>query len=610
MAKRLGVRKEDRDLLKQVLMKMVKDGTIFKTKGGRYSLPEAQEDKVGKKSNIVYTKELKGKTILGNFVRTGKTGMVVPRDFNIPPLIISSREVKGIRNGSLVVAEIKGRKGRDRRLIGTVVEVLGKSGVIEVEKKGLFVEYGLPQGFPKEVISESEKISDVIPKKELERRVDLRGKTIFTIDNDSARDFDDAVGIERRGRGYRLVVSIADVSHYVAPGSSLDNEALERATSIYLPDTVVPMLPEKVSNWVCSLVPDKDRLTKTVEMDFDEDGTMVDARIYNSVIRSKARLTYTLVSDLLEHRSKLLELDEDVRQSLFVMKELYHKLKARRIENGELDFDFPEPELIQDELGRTIDVVKSTRNIAHGIIEEFMIEANSAVANYVFSSGVPSIYRVHQPPDIGAIKELAEALKKLGFSLKVVGDKVRAQDLQKILSESAGSRHQLAVHTLVLQSLKRAVYSTLPLGHFGLALDHYAHFTSPIRRYPDLVVHRIVDSLIKGRPIPYDEETLEWIASNSSARERYAAEVEREAIEIERVYMMKSHIGSEFDGFVTSVMPFGLFVELNKFFVEGLVPRKKINYPKDKKFDIGESVKVRLIAADLTKRKMTFELVK
>jgi ribonuclease R len=291
------------------------------------------------------------------------------------------------------------------------------------------------------------------------------------------------------------------------------------------------------------------------------------------------------------------------------MKELYHKLKARRVENGELDFDFPEPELIQDELGRTIDVVKSARDIAHGIIEEFMIEANSAVANYVFNAEVPSIYRVHQPPDIGAIKELAEALKKLGFSLKV-GEKVRAQDLQKILNESTGSRHQLAVHTLVLQSLKRAIYSTQPLGHFGLALDHYTHFTSPIRRYPDLVVHRIVDALIKGRSMPYDEETLVWIASNSSARERFAAEVEREAVEIERVYMMKSHIGSEFDGFVTSVMPFGLFVELNQFFVEGLVPRRKIHYPKDKKFDIGESVKVRLIAADLTKRKMTFELVK
>lgn len=617
--------KEERKPFYGLLRRLAREGKIERLRSGRYRLPGSKAPKENRrppgkatpprkerppKKEAPSIGSLKGVKVLGNFVRTGNTGVVVPRDSKIPPLVVATNEIKGIENGTLVVVEIRGRRGGDARPHGTILEALGKAGVVEVERKGLFHHFELPLEFPREVLAEAEGISDAIPPREASSRVDLRKRVIFTIDNDTAKDFDDAVGVEAvEGGGYRLTVSIADVSHYLKPGTALDNEAINRATSIYLPEDVVPMLPEKLSNWVCSLVPNEDRLTKTVEMEFDGDGRIVGVDIYNSVIRSHARLTYSLVSDLLEGRAQHPELDEGVRRRLFLMKDLYRKLKRRRVENGELDFDFPEPELIQNELGRTIDIIKSTRDIAHGLIEEFMIAANHAVATHIFNSKNTSIYRVHEPPALAGVKELAEALKKLGFSLKV-GRKVDPKEFQRVIREAKGTNHQLAVNTMILQSLNRAVYSISADGHFGLALDHYTHFTSPIRRYPDLVVHRITDAVLKRRPIPYDEGVLEGICSQCSVKERFADEVEREAIEIERVEMMQAHIGKEFQAFVTSVMPFGLFVELEDYFVEGLVPRRMMEVPRGKRFEVGESVMVKLVASDLMKRRMTFRLVK
>ena len=617
LAKRLGVSKEERALFKKVLRKLVKDNKVRRLRGGQYALngPAAgaravEVEKGGKGGDAPpeVPAPARGKRVLGNYVRTGKTGMVIPRDIKLPPLIISPKEIKGLRSGSLVVCEVAGPKRRDGRVAGVVVEVLGKAGPLEVEKKALYVQYDLPEGFPREVVAEAERIEDSIAEQELRGRVDLRRKTIFTIDGEDAKDFDDAVGIERHGRGWKLYVSIADVSHYVRVGGAIDNEALQRATSIYLPGRVVPMLPETLSNWVCSLVPRRDRLTKTVEMVFSPTGEMKGFKVYKSVIRSKARLTYTEVTEFLEEGKRSDNISQRVGRALVMMKELYTELKKRRIENGELDFDFPEPELIYDELGRTVDVVKSARNIAHGIIEEAMIAANSAVARLTYSKKRASIYRVHEPPDTGALKELSESLKKVGMRLAVNGP-VDPHELQRLIYEARGTRHQLLVNTLILQSLNRAVYTTDTLGHFGLGLDHYTHFTSPIRRYPDLVVHRVVDAILKGRRLPYDIETLRWISSYCSDKERLAERIEREAIELERAEVMKSHVGEVFDAFVTSVMPFGLFVELERYFVEGLVPRRLIHAARGRRFDVGESVRVRLLDADLSKRRLTFELV-
>jgi ribonuclease R len=615
ISKRLGIPKESRKVLKKILMRLIQEGTVVRVGGGRYRLSQEEA-----KEEITQLPQLTGRIpkegkILGKFIRTGKTGVIIPRNKKIPPLSIRHDETKGIRNGSLVVVEILRPSKPGSHLSATVVDILGRSGSLDVEKKGLSIEYNLPEEFSSKVMKEAKEIPSQILPQDLEGRVDLRGILNVTIDNDRAKDFDDAVCISRIDSGYKLWVSIADVFHYVKLGSAIDNEALQRGTSIYLPEKVIPMLPEMLSDWMCSLVPNEDRLTKTVEMDFDREGVMLDFKVYNSVIRSRARLTYTEVSHIVEKKGKssstgLLrggKRDAHLVESFKVMKELYEKLRERRLGRGGLDFDIPEPELIRDELGRTVDVVKSERNVAHGIIEEFMITANRAVAEYIFYSKVPSIYRIHEPPDIGSIKELAGALRNLGYILHLDG-KLKASDIQRLIFEAKGEPEEIAVNTLILRSLKRAVYSSERKGHFGLALDHYTHFTSPIRRYPDLVVHRIINSLINNRRPPYDEESLEWIAAHSSARERFADEIEREAIKLERVYMMKSHVRREFEGFVISVLPFGIFVELSEIFVEGFVPRERMKN-RGRRFDIGQRVKVKVIEADVERRRITLELI-
>jgi len=614
ISKRLGVPKEHRKVLKKILRKLVYQGTLTRLRGGRYVISDQQgrndtkeaKEEVSPLSSASSIKPLGDGKILGKFVRAGKKCIIVPRNGRMPHLSVKLNEAKGVRSESLVVAEVPRLSSLSRRPTATILSVLGKAGNLDVEKKGLLVDYGLSEEFPSDVIRDSEEIPSQIVDEDLAGRTDLRGILTVTIDNDTAKDFDDAVAISRLDSGYKLWVSIADVSHYVKLGSALDNDALQRGTSVYLPDSVIPMLPERLSNHICSLVPDQDRLTKTAEMDFNDRGVMVGFRVYNSVIRSRARLTYTQVSQMLEKKGRVGKRDRELVESLKIMKELYEKIRERSIERGEIDFDLPEPELIRDELGRTIDVIKSQRNVAHGIIEEFMIAANNAVAEYIYSSRNPSIYRVHEPPDFASIKDLAVALNKLGYTLPL-GRRLKARDIQQVVFESKDKPEQLAVHTLILRSLKRAIYSTNIEGHFGLALDHYTHFTSPIRRYPDLVIHRIVNSLINGRRVPYDLESLEWIANHSSIKERLADEVEREATKLERVHMMKSHVGKEFEGFVISILPFGIFVELKEIFVEGFVPREGIR--KGKWFEIGHGVKVKVVDADVERRRITLELV-
>src|SRR3970040_791981 len=548
LSRRLGVPKEGRKALKKALKKLIQKGMIIRIRGGRYRIHEEDVKKEIVHSPLSPAGVLRSPKILGKFVRTGKTGVVLPRNQKIPPIIIRHSEVKGVRNGSLVIAEIPGLTKRETAS-GVIVEVLGRSGGLDAERSGIVVDYNLPQEFPHGVVKESKGIpSDVVPE-HLKGRVDLRSILTVTIDNDRAKDFDDAVGISLTQSGYKLWVSIADVSYYV-------------------------------------------------KLDF---------KIYNSVIISRYRLTYTEVSHIIERKGKGSKRDQELIENLKIMNELYEKVKERRLERGGLDFDIPEPELIRDELGRTIDVVKSERNVAHGLIEEFMISANRAVAEYVHYSKTPSIYRIHEPPDITSIKELSLELRNLGYKLHVDG-KLKAADIQRVIFESKDDSQKVAINTLILRSLKRAVYSNEKEGHFGLALKHYTHFTSPIRRYPDLVVHRIVNSLINERRPPYDEESLEWTATHSSMRERFADEVERAAIKIERVYTMKHHVGKEFDGFVISVLPFGIFVELKEIFVEGFVPREKMKN-RGKRFNIGQSVKVKVTEADLERRRVTLELI-
>ncbi|MFI5322929.1 MAG: ribonuclease R family protein [Thermodesulfobacteriota bacterium] len=597
-------------MLKNILRNMVRDGKIGRTKDGY--IVSGKKETLVPKSDTVQTSALikgmvKGGKILGKFVKTGKTGKIIPKDEKIPHIPLQAAEIKNLRNYSLVVFEISSGVSMSRKLRGRIVDVLGRAGDLEVEKTGLLVEYDLSEKFPSDVMREIEVIHDEIPQSEIKKRVDLRDEIIFTIDNDDAKDFDDAVGITKTDFGYRLLVSIADVSYYVRLGSALDNQALERGTSIYMPHMVVPMLPEKLSNGLCSLVPYQDRLTKTTEIDFNGKGEMVSNRIYNSVIKSAARLTYSKVAERLGGYDLVPLEEKQITEKLFIMKELYEHIRARRIEKGELNFDIPEPNLIRDELGRTVDVVRTQRNLAHCLIEEFMIASNNAVAKYTCQSRVPSMYRIHENPDEESVMELSEGLRKLGYALPQDG-KIDTLDFQRIINKSRGKPNEIAVNMLILRSLKRAIYSTQEEGHFGLALEHYTHFTSPIRRYPDLIVHRIINSLLKNGAQPYDKESLDWIADHSSKRERTADEVERQAINLERAHLMKSYIGQEFEGVVLSVLPFGMFVEVKEVFVEGLVPRDSIQNWRKRWFDIGQTVRVKVTAADVEKRRITLNL--
>jgi len=608
ISKRLRVEKEGRGAFKNVLRKMVNEGKILRIRGGRYALSEGFTTSGKEKTAISPVRVRNQGKIIGKFIRTGKTGIILARNTNGSRIAVRLGDAKGIRSGSLVIAELRGARVEENIPKINIVEVLGKAGKLDVEYKGLSADYNLPNGFSREALRESEEIPSEVSPDYLRGRVDLRGCCIFTIDNDTAKDFDDAVGISRVSNGYKLWVSIADVTNYVRLGSGVDNDALQRGTSIYMPHMVIPMLPEKLSNELCSLVPHEDRLAKTVEMHFNDGGDITDYKIYKSVIRSHARLNYSFASDLLNKRSAEKAVRKEIVQSLQSMKELYERVRERRISNGELNFDIPEPELIRDELGRTVDVVKLTRNIAHGIIEEFMIAANTSVAMHIFNSKTPSIYRIHDIPDIMSLKELADDLKKLGYSLRINGN-IKAKDIQRVILESKGRPEEIAVNMLILRSLKRALYSTATRGHFGLALRHYTHFTSPIRRYPDLVVHRLIDCILSGRRIPYTPESLEWISNHCSMRERYADELEREAIKLESANMMKTHVGKEFEGVVVSVLPFGIFVELKEVFVEGFVPREKIKSHKRRWYEIGQSVKVKVDDADVERRRITLDLV-
>ncbi|GJM15474.1 MAG: hypothetical protein DHS20C13_08010 [Thermodesulfobacteriota bacterium] len=610
--------KEERPILKKILRKMISHGKLSRVEGGKYevagykdSKPTTSKDKM-RPETATSSPKLKGVVkdgrVIGQFVRTGKTGKVIPRDGLIPHILLQPSDIKKLRNNSLVVAELQNKISRTGRLRGRVIDVLGKAGDLDTEKKGLLVEYDLTEEFSSNINLELDKVNETIPSSEIKRRVDLRSRTIFTIDGEDAKDFDDAVGIQKNKSGYKLWVCIADVSYYVTMGSAIDNEALSRGTSVYLPDRVIPMLPEKLSNNLCSLVPNQDRLTKTAEMDFNSKGEMVGVKIYNSVINSSARLTYTQVVEDLSKKGRIAKELKDIIPVLKNMKELYEKIRKLRIKSGKLDFDIPEPNLVRDELGRVVDVIKSKRNFAHEMIEEFMIAANVAVASHLCESKVPTLYRIHETPDADSLVKLKEGLKKLGYMLSASED-IDTFDLQRIIDQSKGKNDEVPVNMLILRSLNRAYYSALDEEHFGLALIHYTHFTSPIRRYPDLIVHRILNSLFLKKSPPYDEKTVEWIAEHSSKRERLANVVEREAMSIERTELMKPYIGEEFDGIVISVMPFGMFVEIKEMFVEGLIPKDSIPNWRNRWFDIGQKLKIKVVAANLEKRGITLNLV-
>ncbi|GFO64393.1 ribonuclease R [Geomonas paludis] len=519
--------------------------------------------------------------IVGRFEAVGKAGRVIPDDpklgrdlFVTPGLAGGASKAK---NGQIVLAQITSYPAGARPLEGRIVEVLGEANDPEVEALTVIKKYELPHVFDEKVMAEAEQQPQQVTEEAIQGRVDLRERLTVTIDGETARDFDDAVSVVREGDKIRLWVSIADVSHYVAEGSRLDTEAYLRGTSVYFPDRCIPMLPEQLSNGICSLNPQVDRLTMTAEMLFDAAGARVEQKFYTSVIKSAARLTYTTVKKILvDIDAGAIEANRHLVADLKVMEELSLRLNAVRKGRGSIDFDLPEPQIILDLQGETTAIVRAERNLAHRIIEEFMLAANEAVAHFLESTPVPSLYRIHENPDPVKLQDLSEFVFGFGYILKVVEEKVSPVALQKLLAEVAGKPEERLINEVLLRCMKQARYSAENMGHFGLAASSYTHFTSPIRRYPDLVVHRILKRVLAGKMKGVDKDRLEArlpeTALHTSKRERIAMEAEREMVDLKKMQFMRDKIGEEYDGFITGVAPFGLFVELVDLFVEGMVP--------------------------------------
>ena len=531
---------------------------------------------------------------------------LIPRGADFSHALVSKKSgAPKLRNGFLALVKFDGfaKNGTKQAVPLAVVEtIIGRAGEMEAEKRAIGYKYNLPGAFPDAVLKDAKEVCRTDPSKAADGRVDLRKKTVFTIDGDDAKDYDDAVGISKKGPGYTVWVCIADVSHYVTKGSALDREALRRSTSVYLDDRVIPMLPEALSNDLCSLVPREDRLTKTVEMEFSSGGELKDFHIYNSIIRSAARLTYSQVTDFLEGGAGA-GVPQEAKQSLLLMKDLYEKIKKRSIENGELDFDLPEPHLVRDNTGRVTDVVNADRGVANTIIEQFMIAANRSVGMRLRKNSGSGVYRIHEPPTEESTSELVTDLGKFGYRADMP-KKATARAIQKLLRDFKGKKQESAVKMLILRSLKRAVYSTRQEGHFGLGLSEYTHFTSPIRRYPDIIAHRMIDSPGKT------PDRLDEICEKTSVLERNAERAERETIELETANYMKTLIGRVFTGKVISVLPFGMFLELNGICAEGFVPREMMARGGRRKwFDIGQEVKLRVAGADLERRRTIMEPV-
>jgi ribonuclease R len=540
------------------------------------------------------------------------------------PFVVPVDQAKGARDGEVVHMAITSYGGSGRPAMGKVLEVLGAADDPEVEVESVIRRFDLPSEFSSQVMTEARRVSREVTESDRAGRVDLRTFTTITIDGETARDFDDAVSVRpEEGGNIRLWVSIADVARYVTPGSALDREAYLRGTSVYFPDRCLPMLPEELSNGICSLNPEVERLAMTAELLIDRSGASVEARFYPSVIRSDARLTYTLV------RQILVDGDTDAREAhdvlvphLEVMEELALRLMARRRQRGSIDFDLPEPEVILDLQGRPEAIIKSERNLAHRIIEEFMLAANEAVAARLDDGGFPCLFRIHEPPSPEKLAAFAELVHHLGYEFTLPAEKVTPGVLQAIIDLAAGKPEERLINEVLLRSMKQARYSPENLGHFGLAADRYAHFTSPIRRYPDLVVHRLLKMLLAGHRPPEDGHMKE-VADHTSSRERIAMEAERDLIELKKLQFMQERLGEEYDGIVSGVASFGLFVELTDFFIDGLLHLSLL--PADfyrfderlytltgehsrKVFRIGDAVRVRVAAVSIPRRQIDFVL--
>ena len=612
--------------------------------------------------------------VVGRFILLKGECLVAPieekflYDINIAPA-----DSLGARDGDIVCIEITRPPIAGRLPRGRVIEVLGQPDDPGIDLEIVIRKHHLPHIFPGDCLAESEEIPEVISPEEVAHRMDFRNDLAITIDGETARDFDDAVSVELLDGGrYRLGVHIADVSHYVRPNSALDGEAFRRGTSVYFPERAIPMLPERLSNLICSLNPNVDRLTMSAVMDLDSRGKVVDYRLGPSIIRSRHRMTYTAVNEILTNPTgETAGAYSGVTEMLAAMHQLALVLIKRREDRGAIDFDLPEAELLFNDEGQIGGIIRSERNIAHRLIEEFMLLANETVARHLDQLDVPMVYRIHDEPDPSKIEQFQEVAESFGHKFSMHGP-IPQRGFQHLLREAAGRPEEKMLSYLMLRSMERARYETKKEGHFGLAMKTYTHFTSPIRRYPDLIVHRVLREVLEsGKPGSRSQEgararfledvdiegietyveidlgrryaikrarlpilnedrdtelrrSLKGIAAHSSERERAADDAERELMDWRKAEFMSGRIGDEFSGVVSSVKEYGFYVELEEFFVEGLVhistldddtyeyqPRKHrlAGIRAGRQFRLGDKLIIAVDRVDLVRHLVDFSVV-
>lgn len=669
----LDIPKAKRSELMEVLDSLVADGTIGVSKKGKYMKPENvalvgtfestsrgfgfvvipdREDDIFVKANdtmnafyhdkvkVVITTEKNGgkraegkivaivehevKEVVGTFQKNRTYGFVIPDNAKINcDIFIPQEFMNGAVEGSKVVASISDYGSQSKNPQGKVTEVLGHIDDPGVDIMSIIKAYDLPVEFPESVKKAINDIPDVVSEKDKAGRVDLRNVQMVTIDGEDAKDLDDAVSISKEGPVYHLGVHIADVSHYVTEGSALDKEALKRGTSVYLVDRVIPMIPHKLSNGICSLNQGEDRLALSCLMDIDEKGNIVGHRICETVINVDRRMSYTSVKKILvdNDTNEIMKYKELVPM-FHMMEEAAELLRKKRFARGSVDFDFPESKIILDENGHPTDIKPYDRNVATKIIEDFMLAANETVAEDYFWQDMPFLYRTHENPDPEKMRKLATFINNFGYTLRLTDD-LRPKEIQKLLSEIEGSDAENLISRLTLRSMKKAKYTTECVGHFGLAAKYYCHFTSPIRRYPDLQIHRIIKENLHGglspkRAAHYDA-ILPDVAVQTSAMERRAADAERDTDKLKMAEYMEQFVGETFDGVVSGVTAWGVYVELPNT-IDGMVSINNMKgfYTFDEEhyemvgelgnrsYKLGQKVKVVVIGTDKILRTIDF----
>ena len=681
LVRRLDLDKDARRELKPVLGRLIEDGEVVKIRGARIGLPARMNlvvgqltcnpggfgfvapekrrpgqpdvyvaavnlkealhgDRVvvriervspkGPEGRIIRVLERGIQRIVGRYEADGRFGgHVVPFDRRVlHELFVPAGESGDAQAGQMVQAEITRPPTATRNPIGRVLRVLGRIEDPGVDLAVIMAKYDLPESFPDEVEAEAARVPTTVRPEDSQGRTDFRPWATVTVDPETARDHDDAISLDRTPKGHWLLaVHIADVAHYVPEGSPLDQEAYLRGTSVYFPDRVVPMLPHALSSHICSLVEGQDRLTQSVVLELDAHGKVRKAEFHDGVIRSAARMSYQQVQAIVDGDAELRNRFAPLVPLFERMDGLAKLMRKRRYERGSLDFDLPEPKLILDASGEMTGITASARLDSMRMIEEFMLAANEAVAERLSKAGVGALYRIHERPDPERVEEFSELAASLGYRLPGNLEEVGPEDFQLVLRQIEGKPEEKLVSYLLLRTMKLARYHEENLGHFGLATDMYAHFTSPIRRYPDLVVHRALRTLRRG-PDPAAEarlsEALPEMGRHLSERERKATDAERELTEWKKVRFMAGKLGESFRGYVTGVQSFGLFVELEEVYVQGLVHVSSMTddyYLFDEKahhlkgentkkaYRLGDKVEVQVVRVDLERRQIDFGLL-